>query len=151
MNCKIEIREIEPIRVAYMPYRGIVSEANKAFPNVFKAIRGRADGAPFFCYYEMNPDSKAGVLDLCVPTAESPIGNGVEVKEMPRIKALSATHLGSYETMQHTYAEIDRYAEEHGLRLQMPFREVFIKGPGMLIKGSADKYITEILFPLEEF
>lgn len=40
--------------------------------------------------------------------------------------------------------------QEHHLRLQMPFREVFIKGPGMILKGNPEKYITEILFPIEE-
>lgn len=150
MNNQIEIREIEPVRVAYMRYQGLASAANVVFPEVFKSIRGKVSGAPFFCYYEINPDTKQGVLELCVPTAEMPKGNGIAVKEMPRIKVLCATHIGSYETIQHTYAEIDRYAAEHNLQLQMPFREVFVKGPGMMIKGNPAKYITEILFPIEE-
>lgn len=36
------------------------------------------------------------------------------------------------------------------IRETPPFREVFIKGPGMLIKGNPDKYITEIHFPIKE-
>lgn len=28
--------------------------------------------------------------------------------------------------------------------------QVYIKGPGMFIKGSPDKYITEIQFPVKE-
>lgn len=150
MSYQIEIREIEPLRVAYMRYRGIANEAKRVFPDVFKSIRGKANGAPFFCYYEMKPDTKQGLLELCVPTAEMPKGNGIAVKEMPRIKALCATHIGSYETMEGTYAEIDRYAAERNLQLQMPFREVFVKGPGALIKGNPEKYITEILFPIQE-
>jgi len=31
-----------------------------------------------------------------------------------------------------------------------PFREVYIKGPGMFLKGNPEKYITEIIFPLEK-
>lgn len=85
----------------------------------------------------------------CVPTAETPVGNGIEIKEMPRIKAVCITHMGSYETLSHVYAAIDRYAAKQGLQLQPPFREVFIKGPGMLIKGNPDKYITEIQFPIK--
>lgn len=150
MNYTIEIRDIEPIRVAFMRYSGIVTEANKVFPNVFKSIRGKTNGAPFFCYYQMNPETKFGELDLCVPTVETPAENGIEIKKMPRIKAVCVTHIGSYETMQGAYAEIDKYAAEHGLQLQPPFREVFIKGPGMLMKGNPDKYITEILFPIKE-
>lgn len=150
MDYQIETRDIEPIRVAFMRYKGIATEANKVFPNVFKSIRGKTNGAPFFCYYVMNPETKMGEMDLCVPTAETPAVNGIEVKEMPRIKAVCTTHTGSYETLHQAYTAIDQYAAEHNLQLQPPFREVFIKGPGMLLKGNPSQYITEILFPLRE-
>ncbi|MEW9095977.1 MAG: GyrI-like domain-containing protein [Clostridiaceae bacterium] len=150
MSYQIEIKDIEPIRVAFMRYKGIVTEANKVFPNVFKSIGGKANGAPFFNYYAIDPKTKIGELELCVPTAETPTVNGVEVKEFPRIKVVYVTHIGSYETMHNAYVAIDEYAEEHNLTLQPPFREVFIKGPGMFLKGNPNKYITEILFPIKE-
>ncbi|WMJ82240.1 GyrI-like domain-containing protein [Clostridium sp. MB40-C1] len=150
MNYKVEIKYIEPIRVASMRYKGIVTEASKVFPNVFKAIRGKVNGAPFFYYYVMDQDSKIGEIELCVPTAETPNINGVNIKEIPRIKAISVTHVGPYETMQQAYEAIHHYSQENNLSLQPPFREVFIKGPGMIIKGNPNKYITEILFPLKE-
>lgn len=80
MEYQIEIRDIEPIRVAFLRYKGIVTEAKKVFPNVFKAIRGKTNGAPFFCYYVMNPETKMGEMDLCVPTMETPAGNVFERK-----------------------------------------------------------------------
>jgi len=150
MKYQIEIRDIEPIRVAFMHYRGIAIEANKFFPNVFKSIRGRTNGAPFFCYYIMNPETKMGEMDLCVPTEEIPAGNGIGIKEMPRIRAVCAAHTGTYETLYQAYEAINRYAAEHKLQLQPPFREVYIKGPGKFLKGNPDKYITEILFPIKE-
>lgn len=149
MQYQIEIREIEPIRVAYMKYRGIATEANKVFPSVFKSVRGKTNGAPFFSYLAMNPETKQGDMELCVPTEENPIGSGIEIKEMPRIKAVCVTHVGSYETLSLAYAAIDQYAADNGLLLTPPFREIFIKGPGMLLKGNPDKYITEIQFPIK--
>lgn len=149
MNDQIEIRDIEPVRVAYMRYHGIASEANALFPHVFKAVRGKANGAPFFSYLSMNPETKIGEIELCVPTAEIPGGNGIEVKEMPRIKAVCVTHTGSYETLNQAYAAINKYADENGIRIRPPFREVYIKGPGMLFKGNPGSYITEILFPID--
>lgn len=88
MNFKVEIKELEPIRVAFMKYNGIATEANKVFPNVFKSIRGKVDGAPLFNYIKMDSQSKIGTIELCVPTQENPCGNGIEVKELPRIKAV---------------------------------------------------------------
>lgn len=149
MNYSIEIKAIEPIRVASIGYKGPVAGASKVFPKVFKAIQGKANGAPFFCYYVMNPETKCGEMDLCVPTAENPSGNGVTIKEIPRIKALCVTHVGSYESMNCAYEAIANYAQENKLALGLPFREVYIKGPGMFLKGNPDKYITEILFPLK--
>lgn len=149
MQYQIEIREIESVRVAYMKYKGIATEANRVFPNVFKSIRGKVNGAPFFSYLSMNPETKQGEMELCVPTAETPVGNGIEVKEMPRIKAVCVTHIGSYETLPLAYAAIDKYAADNGLILTPPFREVFIKAPGMFLKGNPDKYITEIQFPIK--
>lgn len=150
MEYRVEIRDVEPVRVAYMKYRGNTAKANQVFPNVFKSIRGKADGAPFFSYLSMDPKTKTGEMELCVPTAQTPAGNGVEAKEMPRIRALCVTHTGSYETLPAAYTAIDRFAAEHGLKLTPPFREVYIKGPGMFLKGNPDKYITEIQFPIEE-
>lgn len=150
MNYEIEIRDIEPIRVAFIKYKGIATEANKVFPNVFKSIRGKSNGAPFFCYYMMDVQTKIGEMELCVPTAETPNGNGITVKNIPRVKVICVTHVGPYETMGHAYEVIDSYARENNLILQPPFREVYIKGPGMLLKGNPNKYITEILFPIKE-
>ena len=150
MDYQIEIRNIEPVRVAFMHYKGIAAEANKFFPNVFKSIQGRSNGAPFFCYYVMNPETKMGEMDLCVPTEETPIGNGIEIKEVPSVKAVCTTHTGPYETLPHAYEAISRYAADHKLQLQPPFREVYVKGPGMFLKGNPNKYITEVQFPIRE-
>lgn len=150
MKYVFTIRDIEPIRVAYMKYRGVVTEANRVFPNVFKSVMGKTNGAGFFSYHSIDPETKVGEIDLCVPTAEIPVGSGVDVKEMPRIRALCVTHTGSYATLVQAYEEITRYAFEHGLKLGVPYREVYIKGPGMLLKGNPKTYITEIQFPVIE-
>lgn len=150
MEYQIEIRDIEPIRVAFLRYKGIATEANKVFPSVFQSIKGKTSGTPFFCYYVMDPKTKIGEMDLCVPTEEIPIKNGIEIKEFPRIKAISVTHIGPYETLHNAYTAIDRYAAEHNLQLRAPFREVFIKGPGMFLKWNPAQYVTEVLFPIKE-
>ena len=79
-----------------------------------------------------------------------PCTQDIEVKRMPRIKAVCVPHIGSYATLPLAYAAIDQYAVKHSLKISAPFREVFIKGPGMLFKGNPKKYITEIQFPILE-
>lgn len=150
MDYKVEIKNIEQVRVAYMSYSGKATEANKIMPNVFKSIMGKASGAPFFNYITMNPLTKMGDMELCVPTEEIPNSRGVEVKVIPAFKALCVTHFGPYETLNKAYEAIDKYAQQEKIKISAPFREVYIKGPGMIFKGNPDKYITEIVFPIEE-
>ena len=64
MEYKIEIREIEPLCVAYMSYEGDVTKANRVFPKVFQSIHGKTNGAPFFNYLSMNSETKQGALEM---------------------------------------------------------------------------------------
>jgi effector-binding domain-containing protein len=150
MNYTIEIKDIEPVTVAAMRYKGPVTEAAKQFPNVFKAIKGKSNGAPFFCYHTVNLENGISDMELCVPTVETPNGNGVTLKDLPRAKAVCLTHIGSYDVLPMAYEAIHRHIQENGLSIQPPWREVFIKGPGMIFKGNPNKYITEIMLPLKE-
>lgn len=150
MDYKIEIKTIEPITVATMRYKGPVTEASKHFPTVFKAIKGRSNGAPFFCYHKVDQKTGIGDMELCVPTAESPNGNGVTLKNLPQATVVFLTHIGPYDALPMAYEVIHQHIQEKGLSIELPWREVFIKGPGMILKGNPNKYITEILFPLKE-
>ena len=150
MNYEIEIKSIAPIRVAYLKYKGPITKANKRFPDIYKSIKGKANGAPFINYLSMNPQTKIGELELCVPTEQTPIGNGVQTKEMPHIKqALCVPHRGPYQTLFKAYEAIDQYALANKHEQVFPFREIFIKGPGLIFKGNPNKYITEIQFPIK--
>lgn len=87
---------------------------------------------------------------MYVPTAEIPFGNGIEIKEIPRFRAVCVTHIGSYETMLNAYEAINKYAMKNNIQLQSSFREIYIKGLGMFLKGNPEKYITEIVLPIKE-
>ena len=63
MDHKVEIREIEPIRAAYMEYRGDAAKANRMFPKVFQSVRGKTNGSPFFSYLSMDPETKMGNME----------------------------------------------------------------------------------------
>jgi effector-binding domain-containing protein len=149
-NYKIEIRDIESVTAVVMCYKGPVKEAAKHFSFVFKAIRGQSNGAPFLCFYSVDIKSNIGEMELCVPTAEVVNANGISIKKFSVLKAACLTHMGPYEDLPASYEAIHEYIHEHGLSILPPWREIYIKGPGMLFKGNSKKYITEIVFPLKE-
>lgn len=150
MNYEIELKQIEPIRVAYLKVQGQVKNANKHFPEVFKSIQGKSCGSPIFNYLRITPDTGESVIELCVPTETEPISRGVTIKSLPAIKALCTVHIGSYDNLKNAYMAFEQEAKLKNIQLGMPIREVYIKGPGMILKGNPDKYITEVQIPIEE-
>ena len=74
--------------------------------------------------------------------------DGVSLRELPRARCVSLLHKGPYDELGRSYAKLLKYVKERGYSIEMPTREVYIKGPGMIFKGNPRNYLTEIQFPL---
>lgn len=148
MDYQIELKEIAPITVISVRFRGKYSDIGSYFGVLYKQAKGRAAEAPFNCYYDDEYREEADI-ELCVPLkGRVPGGNGTIVKEMPRIKALCVTHTGGYDTLNLAYKAVLDYAEAKGFTCELPSREIYYKGPGMIFKGNPAKYVTEIVIPV---
>lgn len=150
MKYDIEVKTVEAVRVAYINYQGDVSKVNKVFPTVFKSIKGKVSGAPFFEYLEMNPNTQVAHVELCVPSEATPSNPNVQIKEFPAYTALCTTHFGGYDSIMYAYEALRNYATENNIILAPQFREIYIKGPGAVLKGNPANYITEIAIPVLE-
>lgn len=147
MNYKFEIKEIAAIKVASIRYQDTYSNVGKYIGMIYKEVKNKACGAPFNCYYDGEYKEIADI-ETCVPIRGNVNSEGIVIKELPQIKALCTTHIGSYETLNIAYKAISDYANEHELELDLPSREIYYKGPGMIFKGNPDKYETEIVVPI---
>lgn len=149
MSYKIEIKEIPPVTVASIRYKGKYSDVGKYIGKIYKAVKNNGAGEPFSCYYDGEFREEADI-ELCVPTTKLIDDSSISAKNLPAIKALCVTHLGSYEKINLAYKALLDYANEHNISCLTPSREIYIKGPGMVFKGNENKYITEIIIPYEE-
>ena len=148
MNYKIEIKEIQNIKVASIRFKGGYSDVGKYIGKIYKAAKNSACGEPFNCYYD-NEFKEEADIELCVPTSKLISDRSVEAKELPKIKALSIIHKGSYDELNKTYKALLDYAKENNYKCLTPSREIYIKGPGKIFKGNPNNYITEIIIPIE--
>lgn len=71
----------------------------------------------------------------------------IKVKTLPGCRVISAIHRGSYYNIDKIYAQIFEYAGEHGLKLVIPLRELYLNRPGEVPE---DELLTVIHFPFEE-
>lgn len=148
MSYKIEVREIAPVTVACIRYKGKYSDVGMYIGKIFKAVKNNGVGAPFNCYYDAEFKEEADI-ELCVPTTKLINDSSVSAKKLPAIKAICTTHMGSYDTLNLAYKALFDYANEHTINCLTPSREVYMKGPGMVFKGNPNNYVTEIVIPFE--
>ncbi|HYE69038.1 MAG TPA: MerR family transcriptional regulator [Anaerovoracaceae bacterium] len=150
MNYQIELKEIAPVIVASIRYKGKYSDVGKYIGTLYKAVKGDVAGAPIQCYHDAEYMEEGADLELCLPTKKMIRHPDVTAKTLPAIKAICTTHVGSYEKLNLAYKALVDYANEHHLNCITPSREIYVKGPGMIFKGNEDNYITEIIIPYEE-
>ncbi len=150
MNYQIEVKEIAPITVASIRYKGKYSDVGKYIGILYKAVKGDVAGAPIQCYHDAEYMEEGADLELCLPTKKMISHPDVMGKKLPAIKAICTTHVGSYEKLNLAYKALVDYANEHHLNCITPSREIYVKGPGMIFRGNEDNYITEIIIPYEE-
>lgn len=149
MNYKIEVKEIAPVIVASIRYRGKYSDVGTYIGKIYKAVKNKGAGVPFNCYYDAEFKEDADI-ELCVPTTELIHDSSISAKRLPAIKAICTVHTGSYDKLNLAYKALLDYANEHSINCLTPSREVYIKGPGMIFKGNESNYVTEIMIPFEE-
>lgn len=72
--------------------------------------------------------------------------DGIEIRDLPGGHGVALLHKGPYEELGRSYVRIVQCVKDHGYEVVMPTREVYIKGPGMILRGNPKKYLTEIQF-----
>lgn len=149
MDYKIEVREIAPVTVASIRFRGKYSDVGQYFGKIFRAVKGNAAGTSFSLYHDAEFNENADI-EVCVPIAGTINDSSITVKKLPGVKAICTTHKGSYDSLNLAYKAIMDYSNEHNLKCLTPSREIYVKGPGMIFKGNVNNYITEILVPFEK-
>lgn len=148
MSYEVAIKDLEPANVVSVRFKGAYADVGKHIGTLFKAAKNQVNGAPFNCYYD-DEYKEVADIELCVPVSGKVVSKEVTCKQLPGIKALCTTHVGSYETINLAYKALMDYAKEHDIELAIPSREIYHKGPGMIFKGNPEKYVTEIAIPIK--
>lgn len=148
---EFEIREttLEPLLVAGYRMHGRYQDIGVGLTKLCKRAGFHMAGKPMTLFHDSEYKEDDADFEPAVPVRKPIAAEGVRCRELPGGSALTITHQGPYETLQESYGRVFAYAEERGLTIRRPTREIYLKGPGLLFKGNPDKYLTEIQVPLE--
>lgn len=141
---EVEEKNVETLLIAGIRYKGRYDEVGEKLATVARAVGRYMSGKPMNLYYDEEFKENNADIETCVPVRKGVDKEGIAVHELPGGKAVSLIHKGPYETITRSYEKISTYIKDHELKVILPSREIYLKGPGMILKGKPENYLTEI-------
>lgn len=141
---EVEEKVLEPVLVAGIRYEGRYDEVGEKFAIIARVMGRYMSGKPMNLYYEEEFKENDADIETCIPVRKGEDKEGIVVHELPGGRAVSLIHKGSYETITRSYEKISTHIKEHGYKVKLPSREIYLKGPGIILKDKPENYLTEI-------
>lgn len=142
---QVEVKMVEPVLVAAVRMRGKYSDCGTGFKRLGRTVGRYINGKAMLLCHDLEYKENDADFEVCMPVRnpEKDI-DSVVIRELPGGQFATLTHKGPYDQIGSAYAKILSWLKENGHAPQIPSREVYIKGPGMIFKGNPEKYLTEI-------
>lgn len=112
----------------------VMDKGFNAIYNHLKELGQQPTGAPYAAYLNVNESEDfAGFdLELGFPVAdEVPVIDGLFMSKTHQGKVVTATHKGSYKTLEETYAAVMNYIREHSLEPTGTYYDYYLNDPSM--------------------
>ena len=136
--------------VAAIRMKGKYSDAGKGFAKLGKKFGRHICGKAFMLHHDTEHKAEDANFEVCLPIRKGESTGNIEVREIAGGTCISLIHLGPYEQLGPAYEKITEFARQRKYQIIVPTREIFLKGPGMILKGNPKKYITEIQMMIAE-
>ncbi len=143
---RVEEKTLPALLVVSKRWKGRYQDTGAAFAELGKKMGRFISGKPMNLYHDGEFKEEDADIQSCFPLRGRPgsVPSGFQVHELPEGKFVSLVHLGPYTELGKSYERLFAYLHEKGLQAQVPSREIYLKGPGMLFRGNPRKYVTEI-------
>lgn len=143
-NFAVEEKQLQPMLVASVRMCGKYSECGQGFAKIGKRLGRHICGKPFLLHHDAEYREEEANFEACLPIRKGAGDEQISVRELPGGNCVALMHRGPYEELGRAYAKLLGHLKSQHYEIVMPTREVYIKGPGMLLKGNPQKYLTEI-------
>lgn len=147
---QIEEKLLPPLLIAGIRMRGRYDQCGPAFGKLGRTLGRHIAGKCLCLFYDGEYREDDADFEPCMPLKRTVVAEGMSVRELPGGRCVSLVHRGAYNQLGRSYEQVLRYMKDRGFAMQLPTREVYLKGPGMIFKGNPAKYLTEIQILVEE-
>jgi DNA-binding transcriptional MerR regulator/effector-binding domain-containing protein len=137
--------QVPEMLVLGLRHQGSYQEIGRLIGMVFRKAGRHAAGGPFCLYYDGEYKEDGADFEVCVP-ARARVGiEGLDCRTLAGGRAFTLIHNGSYETLGTSYAKLFEHLRKAGASLELPIRETYLKGPGIIIRGDPARYRTRLM------
>lgn len=137
-------KELEEVQVAGLRWKGKYAETGKAIKQLAKLAGRYIRGKAMNLYYDGEYKEEDADIESCFPVSQMKASGALTVHRVPAGRCAYIVHKGPYEHLGRSYAKIMEYMQTKKYESQLPIREIYIKGPGIIFRGNPRKYLTEI-------
>lgn len=145
---KIEEIEVPTLTILGIRYRGRYDECGEKFGALYKVAGRYVAGGPFCLYHSFDYDEGDADIEACVAlrkaVAVPAAVTSAECRVLAGGRGASIVYRGPYENIGEAYKALFDWLGERGLKAKTPSREIYLKGPGMVLPRSPKKFVTEI-------
>lgn len=144
INESVQEKAVQPLLVAGIRSKGRYSDCGQLFGRLGRSFGRQICGHPLLLHYDTEYHEDDADFEACLPIRKAKSVDGVAIRELAGGRCVSLVHRGPYDQLGRSYAKVFEYVNDHKYQVLSPTREVYLKGPGMIFKGSPKNYLTEI-------
>ncbi|MBD5782440.1 MerR family transcriptional regulator [Pelagicoccus sp. NFK12] len=139
-------KEIPDLLVAGYRLCGRYSDAGQGFRVLGRRAGRQMVGKPMCLYFDGEYREEDANFEPCFEVKKQVEHERLHCRNLTGGRALTVMHRGPYERLYESYARLFEEVKKRDLKVLCPSREVYHKGPGMILRGNPQKYLTEIQF-----
>jgi DNA-binding transcriptional MerR regulator/effector-binding domain-containing protein len=144
-----ELKDVPPLKIAAVRMHAPYNQCGQGFAKIGKAMWNHICGPALLLVYDMDYQEIAN-YETCMSVKGGRSQGDIEVRDLPAVHCVALLHKGPYEQLGRSYQKALAYVKEKGLTIASPCREVYLKGPGMFLRGNPQNYLTEIQLTIEQ-
>ncbi len=125
---------------------GRYSDAGQGFRVLGRRAGRQLIGKPMCLYFDGEYREDDANFEPCFEVKKVVDHELLHCRELAGGDAFTLLHRGSYETLHESYLKLFAEVKKRSAKVLCPSREVYHKGPGMILRGNPKRYLTEIQF-----
>jgi len=146
----IQRKLVPEMIVCSLRFKGAYGDIGTYYSTLFKHAGRHFRGTALALYYDEEYRENDADIEAAIVVSKMLALDGIACRVLPSQTVLSLVHYGHYDSLGSSYRRLFEACTEGKLKALTPSRELYLKGPGMILPRKPEKFITEIQIPVEE-